>query len=91
MKEIITQILMLAGFSSLVYMSIQSFKIHACIMPPATFMGPIKLWRARRECIRKYKHAQLHDSHLESAVRNYLLSFRVLCASLIFFEIIRLV
>ena len=82
---------MMAGFLSLIYLSIQSFKIHSHIIPPATFIAPVKLWRARRECIKKFKRAQLQDPELENAVRNYLRSFRILCAILMFYEIIRLV
>ncbi|MGH7493991.1 MAG: hypothetical protein ACREOO_16560 [bacterium] len=90
MKDIVSQVLMLAGFTALVYLSIQCLKIHAHILPPAVFVGPIKSWQARRECIKKYKRAQLHDPNLASAVRNYLIAFRVLCVTLILFEVITL-
>lgn len=88
LKDIVAQILMATGLFSLLYLSVQSLKIHARIMPPMTFVGPIKLWRARRECIKKYKRAQLHDPNLENAVLRYLIAFRVLCVTLILFELI---
>ena len=87
MKEITAQVLMLAGFAALVYLSLQSLKINTRILPPATFVGPVKLWRMRRDYIKKYKRAALHDPSLENAIRKYLISFRILCAVIALFEI----
>jgi hypothetical protein len=90
MKAIVSQILILAGFAALVYLSIQSLKIHTRILPPTIFVGPIKSWQARRACSKKYRRAQLHDPNLESAVRKYLIAFRVLCATVVLLEAIAL-
>ncbi len=88
MKNLAAQVFMITGCAALVYLSIQSLKINMRLLPPATFVGPIKVWRARRECIKKYKRSEWHDPELQSAVRKYLISFRVLCASIILFEIL---
>ncbi|MGH7600287.1 MAG: hypothetical protein ACREOI_28370 [bacterium] len=85
MREIVGQLLGWTWFLSLVAASVYSLKIEFHIQPRATLISPIKAWKNRRECMRKYKRNLLDDPKLESLIKKYTLYWRVSYISLILF------